>query len=154
MANCIHQWSRLWGKVSRWIFSLQIKFQFCKHLYNILPSRALGEITLVIEIVNTKIVFSARNHSHFFNFKHGHLAFFIFPKYIRSQMTNQFLWWRDQIIISHLSLKRDQMFLACLPLLVSSARRWCRHNFAVKVFALTFWTKRIWDDWQLALKVW
>jgi len=46
-------------------FSLQIKFQFCKHLYNILPSRALGEITLVIEMVNTKIVFSARNHSHF-----------------------------------------------------------------------------------------
>ena len=67
MANCIHQWSRLWvwRKVSIWIFSLQIKFQFCKHLYNILPSRALGEITLVIEIVNIKIVFSARNHSHF-----------------------------------------------------------------------------------------
>ena len=65
MANCIHQWSRLWGKVSRWIFSLQIKFQFCKHLYNILPSRALGEITLVIEMVNTKIVFSAQNHSNF-----------------------------------------------------------------------------------------
>ena len=41
------------------------QIQFCKHLYNILPSRALGEIILVIEMVNTKIVFSARNHSHF-----------------------------------------------------------------------------------------